>query len=334
MGKNINNNFIVVIGIIFLVSIFLAFSGCTESLAKVPLDTTIPEPIDTQYVGDSPVTQSGPYNPEIIPENFNTSTTTGPISITIHSIMKTMKIKDREPNSGYTFVVINMTIENLDNATPFIVNETTIDITGGGPITQKLYNKLSNPFYWGSIPPKSSKTGEIVFGVKTTTEQFTITFLDEEGTTILTKPIGSISYPTLKNLEVTIHSAQKTTKMPGNNPLPGNIFLVVNMTIENLDETDSFVADEYSIDITDGGPITEKMYDNLANPLFWGSIPPRSSKAGEVVFGVKGSTEQFMLMLLDGKGQVLLTEPVGPISTGPYLSSLGDPGLPNSTNSS
>ncbi len=77
----------------------------------------------------------------------------------------------------------------------------------------------------------------------------------------------------------------------------------------------------------------EKMNQNqnkLANPLFWGSIPPGSSKAGEVVFGVKASTELFMLMLLDGKGQVLLTEAVRPVTTGPYLSSVED-ALPNNT---
>ena len=54
--------------------------------------------------------------------------------------------------------------------------------------------------------------------------------------------------------------------------------------------------------------------NKLANPLFWVSIPPGSSKTGEVVFGVKASTELFMLMLLDGKGQVLLTEPVRPVT--------------------
>jgi hypothetical protein len=329
MGKNSKTDFIGVIGIISLAFFFFVFSGCMESPAKESIDMTMPESIDTQYVGSSPATQS--HNPEIIPENFNISIKNGSIGLTIHSITKTMKIKDREPNSGYTFVVINLTIENLDTTTPFIVNETTIDITGGGPITQKLYSKLSNPFYWGSIPPRSNKTGEIVFGVKTTTEQFTLTLLNGEGNTILTEPLGSISYPSTKKLDITIHSAQKTTKIPGNNPLPGNIFLVVNMTIENLDETNALVVDEYSIDITDGGPITEKMYDKLVNPLFWGSIPPGSNKTGEVVFGVKGSTEQFMLMLLDGKGQVLLTEPVGPVSTGPYLSSVGDD-LPNSTN--
>ncbi|MCU0629481.1 MAG: hypothetical protein MUE45_08440 [Methanoregulaceae archaeon] len=104
-----------------------------------------------------------------------------------------MKIRDTNPISGNVFIVINATIENLDETAPYVANETTVDITGGGPITQKVYGRLSHPFYWGSIPPKSSKTGEIVFGVKATTEQFTITLRDEQGNTLLTKPIGAIS---------------------------------------------------------------------------------------------------------------------------------------------
>ncbi len=174
MGKNSKTDFIGVIGIISLAFFFFVFSGCMESPAKESIDMTMPESIDTQYVGSSPATQS--HNPEIIPENFNISIKNGSIGLTIHSITKTMKIKDREPNSGYTFVVINLTIENLDTTTPFIVNETTIDITGGGPITQKcLYSKLSNPFTGDPSLQGSNKTGEIVFGVKTTTEQFTLT---------------------------------------------------------------------------------------------------------------------------------------------------------------
>ena len=150
MGKKIKTDFIGVIGLISLVFVFLVFSGCMETPVEKSIDITKPAPIDTQYVGSSPATQS--HNPDIMPGNPNISTKNDSIGLTIHAITKTMKIKDREPNSGYTFVVINLTIENLDNITPFIANETTIGITGGGPITQKLYSKLSNPFYWGSIP--------------------------------------------------------------------------------------------------------------------------------------------------------------------------------------
>ncbi len=335
MGKTTCSFFRVAIVVSTLAILFLIFSGCTGNPAGGVVKNTSAAQPESQG-NESRLQES------------NATTSTGPVSMTIHSVYKTMKIKDANPISGNIFVVINTTIENMDETTPFVVNETTVDITGGGPITQKVYGKLSNPFYWGSIPPKSSTTGEIVCGVKATTEQFTITLRDEQGNAIFTKPIGSIplgnygqppgsestaqeSDPA-QTLKVVIHSAQKTMKIQDTNPLPGNIFVVINMTIENLAGSESFVANENTIDITGGGPMTQKIYDRLANPFFWGSIPPKSSKTGVIVFGVKESTNQFTLTFLDEKKQVMLTVPIGTISTGPYIPSIGNADLLSATN--
>jgi hypothetical protein len=348
MEKITYSFFRVAIVISSIAIIFLALSGCTEYPAGGAIDQITADPGQTPVVMNSSATQSGSQGNENSVEGSNTTTSSAPVSITIHSAFKTMKIKDTNPISGNIFIVINTTIENLDETTPYIANETTVDITGGGPITQKVYGRLSNPFYWGSIPPKSSKTGEIVFGVKATTEQFTLTLRDEQGKTILAKPIGSIPLGTYdqspvsdsttqesasaQTLKVIIHSVQKTTKIQDTNPLPGNIYVVINMTIENLADSEPFVANENTIDITGGGPMTQKIYDRVANPFYWGSIPPGSSKTGEIVFGVKESTNQFTLTLLDEKKHVIVTIPIGTISTGPYLPSIGNTDLLSATN--
>jgi len=318
-----------------LAILFLAFSGCTGNPAG-------------EVVEDTSVAQPEPHGNESRLQESDATTSTGPVSMTIHSAFKTMKIKDANPISGNIFVIIDTTIENLDETAPYITNETTVDITGGGPITQKVYGKLSNPFYWGSIPPKRNKTGEIVFGVKITTEQFTITLRDEQGRAILTKSIGSIPLSeydqspgsesatqesgSAQTLKVVIHSAQKTMKIQDTIPLSGNIYVVINMTIENLADSESFVANENTIDITGGGPMTQKIYDRLENPFFWGSIPPGSSKTGVIVFGVKESTNEFTLTLLDEKKHVILTMPIGIISSGPYMPSIGNADLLTATN--
>jgi len=345
MEKSSNSNFRVLIGIISIIIVLSVFSGCLESQTSESTNQDSPSPGQSLAVTDPSATQPISEGPNNVLQD------TDPVSITIHSAFKTMKIRDTNPISGNIFIVINATIENLDEATPYVANETTVDITGGGPITQKVYSRLSNPFYWGSIPPKSSRTGEIVFGVKATTEQFTVTLRDEHGNIILTKPIGSLplgtydqspvsdsttqdtSVPeTAQTLNVIIHSAQKTTKIQDTHPLPGNIYVVINMTIENLADTEPFVANENTVDITGGGPMTQKIYDRVANPFYWGSIPPKTSRTGEIVFGVKDSTNQFTLTLLDEKKQVLLTKPIGTISTGPYIPYLDDPGLLSATN--
>lgn len=335
MEKMTSSFFRVAIVISTLVILFFVFSGCMGNPAG-------------EVVKNTSAAQPEPQGDEHRLQDSYATTSTGPVSMTVHSVYKTMKINNAKPVSGNIFVIIDTTIENLDETTPFVVNETTVDITGGGPITQKVYGSVSNPLYWGSIPPKSSQTGEIVFGVKETTEQFTITLLDEQGRTIFTKSIGSVPMSEYdqsigsdsttqesdpgQTLNVVIHSAQKTMKIQDTNPLPGNIFVVINMTIENLADSESFVANENTIDITGGGPMTQKIYDRLANPFYWGSIPPGSSKTGVMVFGVKESTNQFALTLLDQKKRVMLTVPIGTLSTGPYLPSMGNADLLSETN--
>jgi hypothetical protein len=337
----------VIIGTGALLILCVTFAGCTDSRSAEAPGNDIPGTGQVPTAMDTVVVLESPPDTENSVQNATTMTGTSPVSITVHSAFKTMEIQDAVPNSGNIFIVVNATIENRDETKPFVANETTVDITGGGPITQKVYGRLSNPFYWGSIPPKSGKTGEIVFEVKAATEQFTLTLRDEQGNTILTKPMDSIplgtyqqstgsdttaTQGTAQTLNVIIHSAQKTTEIQDTHPLPGNIFVVISMTIENLAETEPFPANENTVDITGGGPMTQKIYDRVAHPFYWGSIPPKSSKTGEIVFGVKESTNEFTLILLDEKGKILLRKPIGTIPTGPYLPSLGDTALLSATN--
>ncbi len=265
--------------------------------------------------------------------------------------MKNTKIKSMNSFKGNILVVMNTTIENLREQDPLVINEKTIAITKGSPVHDPVYKDLANPFYWGFIPPKGKKTGEIVFGTNISTEKFNITLKNEDGDILFTRYIGIIPagiyaeqgrldgqipdtgiQETAKpvdtgNVHLTINSALKTTKIKDSNPLPGNIFVVINMTINNLQEKEPFVANEKTVDITGGGPMTQKIYDRLSNPFYWGTIPPQGSRTGEVVFGVKETTGSFTITLLDEKGNTILSKPVGTINEGPYTPSLDNPAL-------
>jgi len=186
------SNFRVLFGIISLVIVLSLLSGCTGNQAAESTNPDLQNIGQSSAVTDSVPPQPDSQTPYTTLQDPNDSLNTQPISITIHSAQKTTKIQDTHPLPGNMYVVINMTIENLGTTDAFVANEDTIDITGGGPMTQKIYDKLSNPFYWGSIPPQSRRTGEIVFGVQESTYQFTLTLLDEGGEVILTKSIGTI----------------------------------------------------------------------------------------------------------------------------------------------
>ena len=84
-----------------------------------------------------------------------------------------------------------MTIENKGEK-DFSFNEYTVSITGGGPLTQKLYAQLTNPLYWGSILPHNKATGEVVFAVNKSIQVFTLTFRNHTGKYYFTQEIGNI----------------------------------------------------------------------------------------------------------------------------------------------
>jgi len=170
----------VLIGIVF-------FCGCTETIQEVtPSINATPVPIT------NPVSVSSTKIPSDIPPRYPVVVSSDDVKITIHSAMKNTKIKTMNSYRGNILVVINLTIENLAEQTPLVINEKTIGITKGGPVDDPIYKDLENPFHWGSIPPKGEKTGEIVFGTNMSIEKFNITLMDEEGNRTFSKYIGII----------------------------------------------------------------------------------------------------------------------------------------------
>jgi hypothetical protein len=297
----------------------------TQELGKVPLSGSSSETLPG----------AGGNNPE--------SDNTKPINVTIHSALQTMNANGGTPNPGYIFVIINMTIENLDTSREFLVNENTVKITGGGSLNQKMSGYLKNPILWGSIPPRQMRTGEIIYGVKESTPSFTLTFLSDNDAVALTQTVGNIPVSTYssetlqdaggnnpesdntKPINVTIHSALQTMNANGGTPNPGYIFVIINMTIENLDTSREFLVNENTVKITGGGSLNQKMSGYLKNPILWGSIPPRQMRTGEIIYGVKESTPSFTLTFLSDNDAVALTQTVGNIPVSTYSSSIVDP---------
>jgi len=295
-----------------------------------------------------------------------------PINVTIHSAFKTSKIHGSEPVPGNIFVVINMTIENTERNEMYSFNETTVGITGGGPITQKLYTQLTNPMYWGPIPSNEKRSGEVVFGVRERTQVLTLNFLNNRGMVVLTQELGSLAekdysptqapspvsqsiiqspiatsspkmtedavdtIPVTQNtppIHVTIHSAFKTTKIRGEVPRPGNIFVVMDMTIENLADPEAYSFDETHVSISGGNLLPQMVYTQLTNPIYYGPIPPEEKRSGEVVFGEwPENTQIFTLKFLNKRAEVIFTQELGNLELKDYASSLVPSALLDSKN--
>jgi len=262
-----------------------------------------------------------------------------------------MEIRGVNPRPGIIFVVVNMTIENKgDNDYSF--NETAVSITNGGLVPEQLYTRLTDRSYWGSIPPNEKRTGDIIFGVKNSTENFTLIFFYHKGRDHFTQELGIIpiganssSPETLldtvdsmqvsgnaKPINVTINSAFKTMEIRGETPYSGHFFVVVNMTVENKG-VKNYSFNENAVSITGGGPLTQNLYSKLNNPLYWGSIPPHEKKTGEVVFGVNESTQVFSLTFRYNMRKDSFTQEIGNIQEmKDYSSSLFPSGVFESQN--
>ncbi len=242
-----------------------------------------------------------------------------------------MDVAGGTPKPGNIFVVIHMTIENIGNK-DYSFNENAVSITRGSPMSQEIYGKLTDPLFWGSIPPHQKSTGDVVFEVPDNTQSLALTFRYHKGQESFTQELGTVprgaglTSPGIttgtvgssqgsgnaKLLNVTIHSAFKTLDIRGSTSNIDNIFVVVNMTIENLGNT-AYQFNENTIGITGGDPITQKLYTQLRNPIHWGSIPPHEKRTGEVVFGVIASTKQFTVTFLNNNNKVILTHEISNI---------------------
>jgi hypothetical protein len=114
-------------------------------------------------------------------------------------------------------------------------------------------------------------------------------------------------------ISVTINSAEKKTTLFGASPMPGNIFLVLDVTIKNNDQNEDFRYTDASFAIFDkknqkgNSAITSKVAGKLENAITSGMIPMKSEKTGQIVFGVLTSSKGYKFSVIDSTGTVITT---------------------------
>jgi hypothetical protein len=118
--------------------------------------------------------------------------------------------------------------------------------------------------------------------------------------------------PINSKLTATLNSAVKRTVIGELKPKPGNIFLVLNVTIQNKDTNNGFEYRDSSFIIYDTvnedkeTAITSIVANILTLPvLTTGTIPPKSTQTGLIVFGVMESSKSYKFSVVDVRGIVL-----------------------------
>ncbi len=114
-------------------------------------------------------------------------------------------------------------------------------------------------------------------------------------------------------LTVTLNSAVKKTQVGSSTNMPGHIFVVLDITIQNNDKNNAFKYTDASFAVFDKLnknrriAITSKINGGLDNPLASGTIPLKSKTTGQIVFGEDDNSNSYKLYVSDSTGTVLTT---------------------------
>jgi len=113
-------------------------------------------------------------------------------------------------------------------------------------------------------------------------------------------------------LNITINSAVKKTMIGRSTNKGGDIFLVLDISIQNYDKNIDFRYKDTSFAIYDKlnnnrrTAITSQLNTGgLNNPFTSGTIPIKSKMSGQIVFGVMDNSNSYKLYVSDSQGTVL-----------------------------
>jgi len=116
--------------------------------------------------------------------------------------------------------------------------------------------------------------------------------------------------PPLPTMNITVFDAQMVSELNGARPYSGHTFLVVNISIKNINENGwySFTDNHIWASYEDGGgsnSINDKNAGKLENPFPSAKIVPGEVRQGNVIFGVPEKSKSFTLKLIDVNGNAV-----------------------------
>ncbi|HNX17498.1 MAG TPA: DUF4352 domain-containing protein [Methanoregula sp.] len=183
---------------IVILAVCIVSTGCTStqnnqgSVQTIPPTTaTVSEPVVTTL---PLATTAASSSATTIPTVVKTTTqppVNNPISVTINSAEKRTAIGGATPQSGSVFLVLDVTLENNDKNEDFAYTNASFQILANNPgsswhsaFVKKFNRELNNQLTTGTIPLKSKISGQIVFGVSSTSDTYKLAIFDPKGSEI------------------------------------------------------------------------------------------------------------------------------------------------------
>lgn len=111
-------------------------------------------------------------------------------------------------------------------------------------------------------------------------------------------------------MNITLFYAQSVPEIVGSHPYRGNKYLIVNISIKNVNETGWYIFTDDTIwaipdDGTGSSSLNQKLSGILENPFPPGKIPLGETRQGNVIFGVPEKSQSFTLKLVDRGGNTI-----------------------------
>ncbi len=113
-----------------------------------------------------------------------------------------------------------------------------------------------------------------------------------------------------QTMNITLHGARRVSAIGGSHPYSGNLFLVVNISVKNLNEAGWYLFSDGNIQVVpDGGSgsasINGKSGEVVDNLFPSGRILVGEERQGIVIFGVPEQSQSFTLKLFNGLGETV-----------------------------
>lgn len=312
----------VLIGIILLIA-GVCSSGCTTSTPAA----TIAQPA-TAPVQVTPTFTSGNQNP--IPHQQPES----PVSVTVNSARKLARANQDglHTRDGTVFVVLNITVKNNDLPEGFDLANTSFTLvdpdtghraansTLSVNFIEKMDRPLENPLVLPvRIAQNESVTGEVIFRIYDSV-RYGLNLEDAN------RQIGARQLVSFDNLmttdhpiSVTIHSVEKKYSLGTSHAAPGEIMVILNITVKNNDLSRGFYFYEGSTTLRDlvsgrnlGFSFNEKasVKSNVEDAIILPrTIKQNDSLSGKIVFATNNS-DTYLLNFVDYDDTILLSRTI------------------------
>lgn len=255
-----------------------------------------------------------------------------PVSLTINSARKMARINQDglHTRDAAIFVVLNVTVKNNDvqegfdfaNTSTTLLNPETGKLTTrSSDFLQKMDRPLENPLVMPvKIGPKEAVTGQIIFSIYDSA-RYRLNLVDKDNKVLTSLPVSFEDLTTTDHpVSVTLHSVEKRYTLNEIRTGPGEVFVLINVTVKNNDLPDGFYFYQGSATLRDlvsgrnlGFAFNEKKdYGQFGVEnafVLPRTIKQNESITGKLVFATNNS-DRYLLNFVDYDDTILLSRTI------------------------